>query len=79
MNDARKKELQARIDKLKTFSVEEDAINAARLLNKSQKNLTYAVFSLQKEFNIQFVIAETTDWECLNRLGYEMKSHKLYD
>lgn len=79
MDEMRKKRLQARIEKLKIYSSEDVAVEAARLLNKTEKNSSYAVFSVSKETELQFVVAEISDWEILTRQGYQMRSHKLYD
>ena len=49
MDEARKSKLQARIDKLKVYSSEDVAVDVARTLNKTEKGLTYAVFSISKE------------------------------
>lgn len=79
MDEVRKKKLQARIGKLKVYSSEDVAVDAARMLNKTEKNSSYAVFSIFKESELQFVVAEISDWEILTRHGYQMRSHKLYD
>lgn len=79
MDESRKSKLQARIDKLKVYSSEDVAVDVARTLNKTEKGLTYAVFSISKESDLQFVVAEISDWESLTRLGYQMRNHKLYD
>lgn len=79
MDESRKSKLQARIEKLKVYSSEDVAVDVARMLNKTEKNSAYAVFSVQKSSNLQFVVAELSDWESLSRLGYQMRNHKLHD
>lgn len=79
MDESCKSKLQARIEKLKVYSSEDVAVDVARMLNKTEKNSTYAVFSVSKSSDLQFVVAELSDWESLSRLGYQMRNHKLHD
>lgn len=79
MDESRKNKLQVRIEKLKVYSSEDVAIDVARTQNKTEKNSTYAVFSISKASDLQFVVAELSDWESLSRVGYQMRNHKLHD
>lgn len=79
MDELRQKKLRARVEKLKTYSSEDVAVDAARTLNKAEKGSTYAVFSISKTSEPQFVIAELSDWEILSRLGYQMRNQALHD